>query len=148
MIIVEVQIWINGAKGSVVPLQETLFIDKLSSLPAGAGPPNVGRWTSHSKYLGRTLSGNYLLRNYHLETFGPDRGGSLADPVGWFVDSADWKAPFLILSNFDKASEIGKLLLRDPDLAKEYVHWRKPPDLMDGLRTLDHFLRHYIWRDA
>jgi hypothetical protein len=133
MITVVVEISITG---SVLLKEEKLIIDKLSSLPKGAGPPSVGRWTSHSKYLGRTLSGNYLLRNYHLETFGPDRGGSLADPVGWFVDSDDWKDPFLILSNFDKVNEnvvafppttrFGKLRLRDPDLPpqdKEYVHW-------------------------
>jgi hypothetical protein len=128
VITVVVQISINGPYGAVLSMAETLMIDKLSSLPTGVGPPNVGRWTSHSKYLGRTLSGNYLLRNYHLETFGPGRGGSLADPVGWFVDSFNWEAPFLILSNFDKAEGIGKLQILDQDLpsqAKEYVHWSK-----------------------
>jgi hypothetical protein len=122
-----VRIWINSYRGAL-PITETLIIDKLSLLSKGAGPPSVGRWTSRSKYLGRTSSGNYLLRNWHLEKFGPGRGGSLADPVGWFVDSANWEAPFLILSNFDKAKGIGRLQILDPALpsqGKEYVEWFK-----------------------
>ena len=117
MITVVIQIPINGPDGAVYPIAEKLIIDKLSSLPKGQGPPSPGRWTSHSKYLGRTLSGNYLLRNWNLENFGPDRGGSLADPVGWFVDSVNWDAPFLILSNFDKTDGlVAKLQILDPDL--------------------------------
>jgi hypothetical protein len=128
--VIYIEISVNMPYGAVVSRWEALIIDKLSSLPKGGGSANVGRWTSHSRYLGRTLSGNYLLRNWHLETYGPDRGGSLADPVGWFIDSNDWDDPFLLLSNFDQTDGIGKLR-REPDdpnlpsVAKAMVNWFK-----------------------
>jgi hypothetical protein len=130
VITVMIQFEINGPDGNPFPMWEKLIIDKLSSLPKGQGPPSPGRWTSHTKYLGREPSGNYVLRNFHLETFGPKRGGSLADPVGWFVDSVNWDAPFLILSNFDKTEGYATLYtIRDPDMAarrtKGAAHWFK-----------------------
>jgi hypothetical protein len=116
----------KSADGKVTLIDSTLIIDKLSSLPNGKEKAVVGKWTSHGKYLGRRESGNYRLWNWHLEKFGPDRGGSLADPVGWFVDSANWDEPFLLLSNFDQGKGIGKLLIDTdpPTLEKQSVHWQ------------------------
>ena len=125
MIYVVIQMQVN----MVVTRVERLIIDKQSSLPRGLGPPSAGHWTSHSKYLGQYTGGKYLLRNWHLEQFGPSRGGSLADPVGWFIDSNNWDAPFLILSNFDQRKGIGKLLRISypdlPSLASDTVDWFK-----------------------
>ena len=121
MISVVVQVSVNSA----VPMRdETLIIEKVATLSQGNAAPNLGRWTSHSRYLGRTMSGNYMLRNWNLENFGP--GVSLADPVALFLDSPDMQNPFLLLSNFDTGDGIGKLYVRDPDVpeqTKEYVHW-------------------------
>jgi hypothetical protein len=126
MIKVFVTISVEGPKNTVDVRDETLIIDKLSPPPNGIALPTPGLWTSHTKWLGRTLSGKYYLRNYHLEKFGPSRGNSLADPVGWFLDSPNLDDPFMILSNFDEGKGIGVLLRTDPDLpplAKQSVHW-------------------------
>lgn len=135
MIKVGVKIWIGS-----VPIIEQLIIDKPSSLPQGEGPPVLGHWTSHSKYLGRTLSGSYLLRkplalrrasvndlafegsDGVLKTWAPDDSGSLD---GWFFDSVNQEDPFLILNNFNTARGKGELHVRNPDLpdARGWVHW-------------------------
>jgi hypothetical protein len=89
---------------------ETLVIDRLAP-QVSKEKLFFGRWTSHSKYLGRTLSGNYYLRDWHLENVGP--GISFADPVGFFLDSVNTDAAFLTLGNFlplKLASGYGDLL--------------------------------------
>jgi hypothetical protein len=111
-----IKAWVSFPDGNggflTVPQFELLIIDEPSVLPQGKGPVSLGRWTSHSKYLGRYTSGKYVLRNLTRERREFERHGLNPDhyawdPVGWFVDSPDWEKPFLILKNFNDAKGIG-----------------------------------------
>ena len=134
MINIFVAIKVRFENNVVIPRFETLIIDTLAP-QVSKGKLIFGRWSSHSKYLGRRLTGSYYLRDWNLETFGP--GVSFADPVGFFLDSVNSDDPFMTLGNFQPpqlAEGYGKLLrvdLEGTDLPMvdeyaEYVRWYGP----------------------
>lgn len=80
-------------RGYSMPFFETLYLDTLAPVSKNAQQAVFGRWTSDSKYIGRTRSGNYYVV-HEYDTYG------YPFPIAYFQDNDPQGFAFMALRGF------------------------------------------------